>query len=269
MSFRFGQRRSPGRRLIRLLPILIAVLWLAGCMVASSSREIKVDEAVQHRVAAGMEYLQLGKPVEARQHLSRAIELDDGSAAAHNAMALLYKYEGDQQREEFHYRKALRADKSYAPARNNYGILLYLRGDYRGAAREFERVANDSTYSGRGPAFENLGRSYLALGQKTKAMEAFNRALRLVPDPRASLLELAAIHLDDGNLRLADRYYQQYAAGANPQTAAALWLGIRLAAASGDHDRQAGYELTLRQMYPNSAEFRAWRDWREGTGSAG
>lgn len=171
MSFRFGQRRSPGRRLIRLLLMSTAALALAGCMVASGGREIKVDEAVQHRVAAGMEYLQLGKPVEARQHLSRAIMLDDHSAAAHNAMALLYKYEGDQQREEFHYRKALRADKGYAPARNNYGILLYLRGDYRGAAREFERVANDSTYSGRGPAFENLGRSYLALGQKAKAME--------------------------------------------------------------------------------------------------
>lgn len=269
MNFRFGQRRSPGRRLLRLLPITIAVLWLAGCMVASGGREVKVDEAVQHRVAAGMEYLQLGKPVEARQHLSRALALNDRSAAAHNAMALLYKYEGDRQREETHYRKALRADKDFAPARNNYGILLYQRGDYRGAAREFERVANDSTYGGRGPAFENLGRSYLALGQKAKAVAAFNRALRLVSDPRASLLELAALHLDDGNVRLADRYYQQYAAATNPQTASALWLGIRIAAASGDHDRRASYELALREMYPDSAEFRAWRDWRDSTGNAG
>ena len=272
MTHRIRQQVSRITRVAPLIATVVAtVLLLNGCVVARSGPEIKVHEAVQNRVAAGMEYLQLGKPVEARQHLSRAVDLDDNSALAHNAMALLYKYEGDRGREEHHYRKALRADSSYAPARNNYGILLYQKGDYRGAVREFERVANDPGYSGRGPAFENLGRSYLALGERDKAIENFNRALRLVNDPRASLLELAGIYMDEGRPRAASRYHDQYAAVTNPQTAQGLWLGIRIAAANGDYDKQSSYELALRQLYPTSSELEAWRTWRSGptSGSAG
>ena len=133
------------RRFFRVFPgLLIASLLATGCVtVDSGQREVKVDDAVTSRVAAGLQYMQQGNPSEARRHFSRALAHNDDSAVAHNAMALLYKYENDPEREEFHYKKALRADRNFAPALNNYGTMLYSRGAYQDALEKFERSAND------------------------------------------------------------------------------------------------------------------------------
>lgn len=253
-------------RLLRALTGAACVALLAGC-VAGAERigEVRIDEAVQHRVAAGMEYLQMDKPEEARQHFSRALELDPRSAPANNAMALLYRYEGDSVREEQHYKRALRIDSDYAVARNNYGILLYQRGDYRGAVREFERVANDPRYSGRGRAFENLGRSYQALGDNAQAEKAFQRALRLTRNPERSLLALTQLTQERGDLSLAKRYYDQYAANQQAPSAAGLLVGIRLAERRGADAERQTLTQRLEQDYPDSAELRALRSGRPGT----
>lgn len=245
-----------------------ALLLLAGCVRTYEGRaEVKVDEAVQNRVAAAMEYLQMGQPREARQHLSRALALDDRSVIAHNSMALLYQFEGDDEREEYHYRQALRADRNFSPARNNYGTLLFRQGRYKEAIRHFQAAANDSGYGGRAMAYQNMGRCYLAMGQNEDAMSAFNRVIRLNPDAVEPFLELAALHYGKGEHRMANNYYQQYLVRGGRQTARSLWLGIRVAAANGNDDDMASYELALRQRYPESREFRDYRQWRGERGS--
>ncbi|MCH8544205.1 MAG: type IV pilus biogenesis/stability protein PilW [Alcanivorax sp.] len=250
---------------------MAAALLLVGCMTAVPQREVRTADAVQHRIAAGMEYLQMGKPNEARQHLSRAVELDNRNAPAHNAMALLYKYEGDDEREAYHYRQALRADKNFSPARNNLGILMYQKGDYRRALREFERAANDPGYNNRGAAFENMARCHLALGNRLEAIEYFNRSLRLTPDVSTTLVELGNLYLLEDNPRIARRYMDQYDRVVQTPSASALWLGVRLAAKEGDSARQAELERKLSENFPNSAETRAWRAWRDdmARGAAG
>ncbi|WP_245932379.1 type IV pilus biogenesis/stability protein PilW [Isoalcanivorax indicus] len=256
-----------------LVPIVLAtILFLAGCVTSGTGgHEVRIGEAVQNRIAAGMEYLQMGKPNEARQHFSRALELEPRSPQAHNAMALMYRYEGDSEREEFHYRRALRADRNFSVARNNYGILLHQRGDYRQALRQFERAANDPGYNSRGLAFENMARSHMALGQRDEGIAAYNRALRLNPNASSILLDLGNIHLEDGDVRMARRYLDQYYRVIERPRAAAVWLDIRLAAAEGDTNRQMELERQLTEDFPNAAETRAWRSWRDdmARGTAG
>ena len=250
--------------LLRQCVLLTGLVLLVGCVsTAGVQREVRVQEAVQHRVSAGMEYLQMGKPNEARQHFSRALELDSRNAPAHNAMALLYRYEGDSAREEQHYRRALRADRNFSAARNNYGILLFQRGDYRQALREFERAANDSRYNARGLAFENMARCHVALGNREDAIQAYNRALRLNPEASSILLDLGNLYLEDGDARLAGRYLDQYNRVVAQPRAAAVWLGVRIAAAEGDQTRQRELERRLMDDFPNAAETRAWRSWRD------
>ena len=121
----------------QLVLILAATVAVAGCTTTTTGGGPAADpqEAVRTRVAAGLQYLQMGDPSEARRHFSRALSIDDNSAAAHNAMALLYNYERDAEKEEYHYRKALSADRDYAPALNNYGTLLYTQRRYEEAWR--------------------------------------------------------------------------------------------------------------------------------------
>lgn len=251
------------------LGLLVAGFLTTGCVtVESGGREVKVDEAVTSRVAAGLQYLQQGNPAEARRHFSRALQLDDDSAVAHNAMALLYKYEQDPEMEEEHYKKAVSADRHYSPAQNNYGTLLFSRGEYADALRRFERAANDASYSGRGSAWENMGRCYRELGRDEDAQKAFIKALRLNPQAVVPNLELADLYFKEDRNRLAWDYYQQYVQRNSRQSARSLLLGAKLATTLGYKDQLSSYELALENIYRRSPEYREWQDWKAARESA-
>ena len=263
---------SPTSRHFVLTVLFAGMLGLmAGCMTVTEGgerNEVKVDDAVATRVAAGMKYLQMGDPSEARRHLSRALSLNDDSAQAHNAMALLYNYERDPEQEEYHYKKALSANRHYSPALNNYGTLLFSQGRYSEALKRFRRAADDPNYEGRASAFCNLGATYKALGEPDQARAAYIRSLRLNPRANEVLLELARLYYQDDRARIGWDYYRDYERRVRPQSAEALWVGIRLAAALGKRDQQASYELALQNLYPGSREHRRWQNWRkrpEGT----
>jgi len=252
-------------RYARFVALLFAVIALIACASPQrAEREARDKEAVQNRVAAGMEYMHQGQLNEARQHFSRALERDPSSPVAHNAMALLYKYEGDLEREEYHYKRALRLDKSYTAARNNYGILLFQRGDYAAAKKEFELAANDPKYGARAGAFENLARSQMALEEYPEAIRAFQRALRLGQSEASILPSLVEAYLRDDQPQYAAEYFEQYLDLQEGEltTAQALWLGIRVAAHQQNSAQQYQYEQQLQRQFSTSAEYKAWQQWR-------
>lgn len=252
------------RRFFRVFPgLLVAGLLVTGCVtVESGQRAVNVEDAVTSRVAAGLQYLQQGAPAEARRHFSRALAHNDDSAVAHNAMALLYKYERDPEREEYHYKKALDADSDYSPALNNYGTMLYSRGDYQDALEKFKRAANDPSYQARGSAWANMGRCYRELGEDEEAKKAFIKAIRLDRRAVAPNLELAELYHKEERMRMGWDYYQQYLQRSGRQSARSLWLGIRLANNLGYEDQQSSYELALENLYRRSAEYREWQNWK-------
>ena len=248
----------------QLVVILVAFVAVAGCTTTTTGGGPAADpqEAVRTRVAAGLQYLQMGDPSEARRHFSRALSIDDDSAAAHNAMALLYNYERDAEKEEYHYRKALSADGDYAPALNNYGTLLYTQRRYEEALRKFERAANDPNYEGRASAFSNMGQSYMALDRPDDAKDAFVRALRLNGRSTHATLQLAKLYYQEGRHQMGWDYYKQYERRIGRQSAEGLWTGIQLAAALGLQDQQSSYELALQNLYPGTREHKLWQEWR-------
>lgn len=247
----------------KVMLVLVGGLAASGC-AGVPVQDIDKEKAVSVRVTAGTRYLQAGDPVRARHHLSRALELAPDSAEAHNAMALLYRYELDEEHEERHYRKAIRANRRYAPAHNNYGVFLVRQGRYREALKHFSIAAEDTSYDGRALAWENRGHVLLKLDRAAEAKDAFNRALRLNPRAPGALLAQAGIFFAEGDARLADRYFSGYQSLEGTPSAEALWLGIRIASELGQADRVSSLELALRRLYPDSPEFRAWQKWRGG-----
>lgn len=247
----------------RVLTVLVSVS-LASCMVLEKTPPPNADMAVSRRVAAGFEYLQMGQPSEARRHISRALESEPRSPEAHNAMALLYNYEGDAERAEQHFRKAIRYDRNYSLARNNYGALLLSQRKYKDALEQFSTAGDDPSYDNRAIAFENKGRALMALERYDEALVAFNTTLRLNSELAQPLLEIAWIYFIKKEFRSAQRAYEAYGGGIDTQPPRGLWLGIQLAAKQQSMDKLASYELALDKLYPNTPEHRQWRSWVAG-----
>ena len=247
----------------RTTAALALLLALSGCVTVPAPGEgADIDSAVKDRVAAGMEYLKDDQPSDARRHFSRALELNEDSAMAHNAMALLYRYEGDAKLEEQHYREALSINDEYSTARNNLGIMLHREGRYEEAAEQFRRAAEDPDYDSRANAFANLGEALLSAGKTDEAEQALHRATRLNSSNMRARMQLARLHFKQEDHRRAYRYYRQYVDAVETQSASALWLGIRLAHELDNKDDQSSYELALKRLYPESEQYRQWRDWQ-------
>lgn len=230
-------------------------------LVTTTNEEEQRDKALSTRIAAGIEAIKARDPERARRHLVRALEMAPKSAEAHNAMALLYGYEGDEAREEYHYKKAIRYDSSFSQARNNYATMLYRQERYKSAIRQLERATNDTSYDQRAIAFLNLGRCYAKVGEHGKALKSLERSLRLDSNYPDTFLELADVTLALGRFADARAYWEAYNSRAKP-LARSLWIGIRIEQALGDRQRVSGYEMQLESLFKGTVEHTQWQAWK-------
>ncbi len=248
--------------------LFVAVLMLCGCTTTTiSGTAFKADRQaeVERRVEAATAYLEKGNTEQAVVHLRRALELDPQSAPVHNALAQVFWRTGEYELATEHFRRAIAADPKFSRARNNFAAFLYERGDTHGAIRELEQVVADTLYESRATAFANLGRAYSKVGETARAEEMLQRSLKMDARQWPALLELAFIEHDRGNNLAATRYYEQFRATApGQQSPRSLLLGVRLARGTGDRDAEASYALQLRNLYPESAEYREYADTLSG-----
>ena len=182
--------------------------------------------SVQVRTNYGGLLYAMGRFEQARVELEKAIAFDPRDASAHNNLGAVYGRLGRTVDEIASYRKAISIQPNYADVHHNLGLALVKKGDVEEGERELrESLAIDRRY---GPAYLNLARSfigrgrfgeaaeilvagtkeipgdadlhgmlgeaYLRLGQRDRAMAAFEQSLRLKPgqdDLRQRLKSLA------------------------------------------------------------------------------
>ncbi|HVL00304.1 MAG TPA: type IV pilus biogenesis/stability protein PilW [Dongiaceae bacterium] len=245
----------------RLLIAVGLALVLAGCVTESDSRleqNKNPEKATRAYVEAGMTYMQRNQMDNAHRTLMRAVELSPDDPAVNNAVALFFQKEGDHAQTEKFFKRALSKDPEFSQARNNYAAYLFSRGEYEKAIEQLERVTKDYRYDKRFAAFENLGLCYLKTGNVEKALESFNRALKLNNSLPVSILEVAEIKFNQGDNALSLDYLSRYEKLSKPSPRQ-LWLGIRLQRVLGDKNKLASYELQLRNMFPGSPEYQAYK----------
>lgn len=244
--------------MIRAACFSLLLAWLVGC-ASDRPADVTEDERVKTLVELGTGYLRSGDYARAKEHLNRAIRVDSKSAIAHNALALVFQLEQEYEVAEDHFRKALRSNPKSTRVRNNYGAFLFDRGRYRDAIEHLERAAEDRYYEGRPTVFENLGVSYLRIGDREKAEQAFDRAVALNPDQARALLELARIHFERQQYVPARQMFRRFQQVSN-SNAKSLWLCVRLARVFENEDEEASCGLALRNMYPASKEYEQYEE---------
>lgn len=243
------------------LMLLLASL-LTACVTTTDSRFAeKKDEkkALELSSQLARTYISRREWESAKRHLRYAIETDPKNAEAHEGLALVFQNTGELELAYTHYGKAL----GYAPdntrVRNNYAAFLFDQERYAEAAKEFNRVAEDVLYEGRLNAFLNLGRCYDKLNKPEEAAATYKRAYLMDRNSVPALFGMAKALFETGKYPQSQVYYDEFKKRVDKQTAASLWLGIRLADTFGDKNAHASYALALANLYPRSREYLAYR----------
>ncbi len=240
----------------------LAIL-LTGCSTTGPVSKVDKEQALRGRLQLATEYLRADNHKGARDHLQRALEIDNRSAEAHDLLALLYTKELEFDVADQHYRNAIKYDPKFTRARNNYGSFLYNRGRYREAYQVFTKGAEDLDYILRYEIFGKMGLCSLKLEQRDQARKNFEKAIALNQRWPISYLEMATIEYDDNNYAMAQRYFDAYSKLTKRPTARSLWLGIRLDDAFERKDARESKALALRNLFPDSEENLEYKNWQK------
>lgn len=238
----------------------VAILLLSWSLMAcvstlpNTGSETDLDSALQTYVELGLGYLRSGNRDGARLNFNKALDIDKRSAGAHDGMALLYQMEAMDELAEEHFNKAIRSDRKFSRARNNYGRFLYDHGRYEEAYKQFEVASGNLEYSRRPIAMVNLGRTALKLGEIERAETALKHALALDEGRTDAMAELAEINFNRGDYAEAKKYIDSYGRYRR-HSAKTLWLGIRLERIFGNRDGEASYAMALKNLHPYSQEY--------------
>ena len=243
------------------LAAVLGAILVTGCVSSTTgpfTKEADANKALDRRVALARQYIGEGDWDNAKRNLQLAQEIDPSRAEVAEAFGLVYQQTGEFELAEESFETSIRLDKSCSRCRNNYAVFLFSQERYKDAEKQLQIVTRDSLYNNRPNAFVNLGLCRQRLFDPQGAEEAFVRALTMDRTNRIALRELSVIRFEAGDYTAASQYYSSLRRVVRQQSAAELWLGIRLARAIGNPDAEASYALALENRFPDSAEHQAY-----------
>jgi spermidine synthase len=169
---------------------------------AASLRDADLWSLRDPYLAAGLDALRGGRPVEAIRALVEAVRRDPASGTAHFLLAEAYRAAGLAGPAEVALRQAVRVDPGLAPAWNALGRVLSARGDDGEARAAFESALGADPRLAIARA--NLGALLLGSGDRRGAEVACRAALDLDPLLAPAWANLALVLKQRGDLAGAE-----------------------------------------------------------------
>jgi len=244
---------------MRVLPSLILVaLALGGCAVQDEDpiHEAEPKSAATYNVQLGMAYLSKGDLAMAREKIERALKQDPSNVDGHRAAALLYDRLGDNDRADKEYQTVLRLKPNDPEALNNYGVYLCRHGRESDGEKQFLKAARDPIYKTPEAAYTNAGLCLRGAKRYEDAGKYFELALRVKPQFRDALFQMADMNFEQKHLPEAQLYVQRFIENVGA-TAEILWLGVRVERALGNPHIADSYAKRLKTEYPTTEQTRA------------
>lgn len=239
----------------RLLPV-IALLVLAACNSTTPIRDQDNNEATRAasiNVQLGAGYMREGKNDLALSKLQRALAEDPRLPSAHYVIAILYERLRMNDKADEHYRRAISLAPDDPEAHNNYGTFLCGQNRLKEADEQFLAAVKNPLYKTPEFAYTNAGVCALRIPDEAKAEAYFRQAIEVNPRFGDALYQLAVLNFNRQRYLPARAYLQRHLE-ASANSAAALWLGVRVERALGDKRAAADYAKLLKTNFPNSRE---------------
>lgn len=251
---------------LSIIAIMTTLITLSGCVTTTESsftKKASPEKSVENYTNLGLGYLQKGRPDLARQRLQRALEINESSAPANDAMGLVWQAEGEPDLAVEYHQRALRADRRYTPAHHHMGRAYSQLGQFSNAERHLNVAASDRYYDRRVTAYNELAMVYYRQERESQAVETYLEALRLAPFNVEALVNVSTLLFELQQYDESQRYFDRFDRLAERQqtrhNAHSLWLGIKLAAIAQDTPRSIRFGSQLKQEFSGTTEYRLYQ----------
>lgn len=235
--------------------LVLTALALTAC-VTETSGELRpqsppdLEEAARINTQLGVDYARQGQFEVAEEKLRKAVEQNDRYAQAHGVLAFVLTQRGDREGAEREYRRALALAPDDAATHNNFGVLLCELGKVKEADRAFQAALADRNYATPEAAWTNAGICQRQANDP-RAETSFREALKINPEYRAALAQIAQLTYAAGDWARTDAFLKRY------EKLGSLPPDLLLIAAStqrklGDRAAAHRYEQTLISGFPES-----------------
>lgn len=234
--------------------LMATALLMHGCVQTGGPKTGKEKaEAVRIYNDLGLGYLRQGKLDLAQEKLERALEINSDDPAANHYIAELFKQQGDPQKADKYYDKAVELDPKNPMVLNNYGAFLCEQSRFADAEKYFLRAATAPRYQTPELAYENLALCAQRMNNMEQAEEYFRKALAGNPKLPKSLYQMAQLSHDKKDYLKARAFLQRFHSVA-PQSEQSLKLAIKIEEAQGNEQALREYREALKNRFPDAAE---------------
>jgi tetratricopeptide (TPR) repeat protein len=166
--------------MLKLKTAFLFICLLAICAGCAGNKDLLKKKA-RAKADLGLVYIQNGKLKDGVKELIEAEKIDPENADIQHELAQAYKDLGVYREALVHFKKALMLRQEFPDAQNNMGTLYLLTEQWDLAIGCFNKVISNITYSTPHFAYNNLGLAYYNKGEYQKAIDSYQKALKISP----------------------------------------------------------------------------------------
>ena len=182
-----------------------------------------------------------------------AIKAKRNYAPAYNTLAMINAELKEDEAAEDAFKDGLDYQPADSDLNHNYGCFLCQRGRAKDSLKYFRTALKNPLYASPEKALVSAGVCSMRAGDSEAANVFFDKALLLKPDYPPALWHLAEENFKLNRPGDARRNLLRYHR-VSGETAASLWLGVRIERRLGDKDAEMSYANKLKQNFPESRE---------------
>ena len=240
---------------------LVFLLVFSQILISCASQQSKpVDEDIKYNpkaaelnVQLGAQYISQGEYKLAEEKLQRAFKQDPNSSMARWTYAIMQEQLEQPDSADHYYREALKINSKDSQAHYNYGSFLCRQEKYLDSEKHFAKAIADPLYEAKANANLNAGVCLMEVPDYDLAESYFNETLRLQPNNRVAIYQLAKLNYLKGNHAKAQSYIRDFEE-ISPHTPISLWMAYQIENELGNSKIASSYAKKLVNEFPESEE---------------
>lgn len=188
----------------------MGILAVCGCMSCAHER---VPEPMGQKAATQYQFAYdsfvAGDLIPALAAALKAVEFAPNNPDAHNLLGLIYFRQEKYAQAEVEFKDAISLNPKMSEAYNNLGTLLYQTKRYTESRVMLEKALENPLYLYPERIYNNLGLSLQAMGQTSKAIEAYEKSMSLRDDFYLPYQNLGKLLMELGQSARAKKLLQE------------------------------------------------------------